>query len=115
MGKAGLIGRLAPALALVTLASCASPSPSPTPPPPAAAPAPVAVAPQPPLRPADQCGASKVQHLVGRARGEIPIPLYPERQRVACTTCPVTQDHRADRLNFFFDPGTGLIREIRCG
>ncbi|WP_338066139.1 hypothetical protein [Phenylobacterium deserti] len=52
---------------------------------------------------------------MGRNRSEIPIPVSPDRQRVACTTCPVTQDFRADRLNFFFDADTGVIREIRCG
>jgi hypothetical protein len=56
-----------------------------------------------------------VQSLVGRPRTEIPVPLDPAKQRVACTTCPVTEDYRPDRLNFFFDAGTGLIREIRCG
>ncbi|WP_309606068.1 hypothetical protein [Phenylobacterium sp.] len=43
------------------------------------------------------------------------MPVRPERQRVACTSCPVTQDDSPERLNFFFDAATGLIREIRCG
>jgi hypothetical protein len=34
---------------------------------------------------------------------------------VACTTCPVTMDFSAARLNFFFDAATGIIKEIRCG
>lgn len=63
----------------------------------------------------DACGAAAVQNLVGRPRTEIPVPIDPARQRVACTTCPITQDYRPDRLNFFFDAGTGVIREIRCG
>jgi hypothetical protein len=63
----------------------------------------------------DPCGAEAVRNLVGRPRSEIPVPLNPNRQRVACTTCPITQDYNPGRLNFFFDAGTGLIREVRCG
>ncbi|HEY8574615.1 peptidase inhibitor I78 [Phenylobacterium sp.] len=81
-------------------------------PPPAVRPAPPASTPPPPP---DSCGASRLQHLVGRPKSEIPIPVDPGRQRVACTTCPVTQDFSPQRLNFFFDADTGVIREIRCG
>jgi hypothetical protein len=56
-----------------------------------------------------------MQHLVGRPRSEIPIPLNPSRQRVACTTCPVTLDYSPQRLNFFFDAETGIIKQVRCG
>jgi hypothetical protein len=99
--------------ALLALAACSTaPEPSaPAPPPPPAAPPPTP-APQPA---ADACGAREMQSLVGRPRTEIPVPVRPERQRVACTTCAVTQDFREDRLNFFFDAQTGLIKEIRCG
>jgi hypothetical protein len=30
--------------------------------------------------------------LIGRPRTMIPVPLDPNRQRVACTTCPITDD-----------------------
>jgi len=56
-----------------------------------------------------------MQRLVGRPRSEIPVPLVPSRQRVACTTCPVTFDYSPGRLNFFFDADTGIIKEVRCG
>ncbi len=97
---------------------------------PHAAPAPVAPAPQPQPRietPApppplqstaqrrDQCGAAELQSLVGRPRTEIPVPLDPRRQRVACTTCPAAEDADPARLNFLFDAQTGRIRQIRCG
>ena len=102
------------AAALLGLAACSSaPQEAPAPPPSVRPPAP-----QAPVRPApvaDACGAAQLQHLVGRPRSEIPVPVHPERQRVACTTCMVTQDFSPDRLNFFFDAATGLIREIRCG
>lgn len=95
------------------LTACST-APEDTPPPP---PAPRAVAPPPAPRPTprDQCGAWQLQHLVGRPKSEIPVPVEPSRQRVACTTCPVTQDFSPQRLNFFFDADTGLIREVRCG
>jgi hypothetical protein len=114
------------------LAACAPHYPTRAPP--SAAPAPVPAPPQSPqppptaqppqIRPPpqtpratgrDQCGASDLQGLVGRPRTEIPIPVDPNRQRVACTTCPVTLDDNPQRLNFFFDAQTGRIKEIRCG
>ena len=67
-------------LTLLLLAACgggsepppAVPMPSPRPPPSA-----------PPPPPADTCGARSMQHLVGRPRSEIPVPVNPGRQRVA--------------------------------
>lgn len=113
--------RRAAALSGLLLAACASPYQAD---PPAASPPPattVAVAsPPPPIatpipQPKDACGAAELQGLVGHPRTEIPVPLHPENQRVACTTCPVTQDFRPERLNFFFDAQSGAIRQIRCG
>ena len=71
--------------------------------------------PRPQVSVRDQCGAAELQALVGRPRTEIPVPLNPNRQRVACTTCPVTEDVDPGRLNFFFDPDTGRIKQVRCG
>jgi hypothetical protein len=114
---------LAATLALLALGSCApypltpaKPAPS-APAPPAAAPAPPPRSPirQPDVDVRDACGAADMQRLVGRPRSEIPVPLDPNRQRVACTTCPLTQDYRPDRLNFFFDAASGIIRQVRCG
>jgi hypothetical protein len=104
--------------ALLILCACTSaPEPTPAPPPsssPSPAPKPAPTSPRPaPAR--DQCGAADLQQLVGRSRTEVPVPVDPSRQRVACTTCPVTQDYSPTRLNFFFDAGTGRITEIRCG
>jgi hypothetical protein len=115
-------------LALVVGAGCAGPrypvnAPAPAAPPTTASPQPQQP-PQPPqrspIRPPqvsvnDQCGAAAQQGLVGRPRTEVPIPIVPDKQRVACTTCPVTLDYRPDRLNFFFDAATGIIKEVRCG
>ena len=89
---------LAGATALLLLSACASDTQAPPPPP-----------------PADQCGAAEAQRDVGRPRSEIPIPVLPALQRVACTTCPVTMDYSARRLNFFYDAQTGLVKEVKCG
>jgi hypothetical protein len=103
----------AAALALI-LASCSSAPMEITPP--ATAPEPPRVQlPTPAPTGRDQCGAADLQGLVGKSRTEIPIPIDPARQRVACTTCPVTMDFSPERLNFFFDAATGVIKEIRCG
>lgn len=108
------------ALGSVLAVSCAPPpQPGPTPvrPPitPAPRPAPAEPAPPPPETPRDQCGAADLQRLVGRPRTEIPVPVDPSKRRVACTTCPVTQDYRPDRLNIFFDSESGIVKEVRCG
>lgn len=99
-------------LALVLAACSSAPLETRPPPPRAVPPAPRS---PPPAAARDQCGAYALQHLVGRPRTEIPVPVEPSRQRVACTTCPVTQDYSPGRLNFFFDADTGIIKQIRCG
>lgn len=99
---------LAGAAALVLMSACASEAPAP-PPPQAYRP------PPPPPPPADQCGAAEAQKYVGRPRSEIPIPVLPALQRVACTTCPVTQDFSPRRLNFYYDAQTGIVQQVKCG
>jgi hypothetical protein len=68
----------------------------------------------PPLD-ADICRARDLQWLVGRPRTEIPVPVDVINRRVACTTCPVTEDYSPYRLNIFYDQQTGLVTEVRCG
>jgi hypothetical protein len=111
--------------ALLLLASCASPEPTPpkapAPPPPPETPTVAPVQTQatplqpPPRRATDSCGAYELQGLVGKQRSDIPVPVDPSRRRVACTTCPVTQDFREDRLNIFFDADTGVVKSVTCG
>ncbi len=120
MGQTGMRTRAA-VIALLLLASCASPEPKvPAPPPPpdtpTVAPVQTPASPlQPPPRARDACGAYELQGLVGKKRSDIPVPVDPSRRRVACTTCPVTQDFREDRLNIFFDADTGVIKSVTCG
>ena len=102
--------RIAAGLGLLLLMSaCASDAPNSPPP---SAPPPRY---EPPPPPADQCGAAEAQKYVGRPRTEIPIPVLPALQRVACTTCPVTQDYSPRRLNFFYDAQTGIVKQVKCG
>jgi Peptidase inhibitor I78 family len=103
------------AAVLAGLTACSSDYQAP-PPPPAPPPTVVAAPPPPPVvKPVDTCGAADLQHLVGRPRTEIPVPVHPDRQRVVCTTCPMTMDHNPQRLNFLFDAETGTVRNVRCG
>ena len=128
MGKAGMKAAAGLILA-VTLAACAptfaiqpavvTPTPAASTPIPAPTlapePPPRSPIPQPNAPPRDQCGASELQRLVGRPRTEAPVPINPNRQRVACTTCPVTEEFNPARLNIFFDAQTGRIKQVRCG
>lgn len=101
--------------ALLALAACSTPQDAPAPQPPAPSQPATPPPPREPAPSADACDARAHQHLVGRPRTEIPIPVRPNLQRVVCTTCPMTMDHNPNRLNFFFDAATGIIREVRCG
>lgn len=96
-------------LLALALYGCAGDYPEPPEPP---APAPSR---PPPVSSRDQCGASELQGLIGRPRTEIPVPVDPNLQRVACTTCPVTMDYNPRRLNFLFDAETGRIAQVKCG
>lgn len=63
----------------------------------------------------DQCKASQYQRYVGRNRSELPPKPPGENWRVTCTTCPVTMDYSASRLNILYDEQTGVIRQVKCG
>jgi hypothetical protein len=64
---------------------------------------------------ADLCRAGEYQSLVGKPKGDIPVPVDVVNRRVTCTTCPVTQDYSPYRLNFFFNAQTDIIEQVRCG
>ncbi|NEX91324.1 peptidase inhibitor I78 [Caulobacter sp. 17J65-9] len=63
----------------------------------------------------DQCGAQALQYLIGKPKTEIPVPVDVDNRRVACTTCPITEEFVPKRLNIFFDQSSGLVTEVRCG
>ena len=64
---------------------------------------------------ADLCKADDLQYLVGKNRSEIPVPVDVVNRRVACTTCPVTEDFSPYRLNIFFNAETDVVETVRCG
>ena len=116
--KGSLRGWIVAALALAA-AGCtepAQPPPAPPPPPPQAPPPPPpVVAPPQALGSRDSCGADPLQYLVGRPRTEIPVPVNPNRRRVVCSSCAITQDFNPARQTIVYDTETGLVRSVRCG
>lgn len=108
---------------LALMGACAAP-PAKAPPPATTAPSPVPRAPTPapppqvnlaPATPKDACGAEPLQYLVGKSRTEIPPPLAPNRRRVVCSTCAVTQDYAPYRQTITYDAATGLVTSVKCG
>ena len=71
--------------------------------------------PSPSTASGDQCGAAAHAYLVGKRKTEIPIPVDPSKRRVACTTCPLTEEPDPTRLNILYDEKTELIAQVRCG
>lgn len=63
----------------------------------------------------DQCGAAALQTLVGQPRTAIPVPVDVSHRRVACTTCPLTEDYSPSRLNILYNRDTNLIERVFCG
>ncbi|RZJ42943.1 MAG: hypothetical protein EON87_13400 [Brevundimonas sp.] len=61
------------------------------------------------------CKAGDLQWLVGRSKTEIPVPVEVVNRRVTCTTCMITEDYSAYRLNIFFNDQTGIVEQVRCG
>ena len=110
--------KVAAAIAVAVLAACAEPAVTPAPPAPAPAlppPPQVLTPPRQPAPPKDACGAESMQSLVGRPRTEIPVPVYPSRRRVVCSTCVMTQDYVASRLTIIYDANSGVVKSVRCG
>jgi hypothetical protein len=64
---------------------------------------------------ADECGAAQYQSLIGKKKAEIPAKPADATWRVTCTTCPVTMDFNAKRLNIYFNEKTEVIEQVKCG
>lgn len=62
----------------------------------------------------DACGMARFTHLIGQPEGAIPRDQLPAGARVICAACMVTQDFRADRLNFHLG-ADGRVGSMRCG
>lgn len=63
----------------------------------------------------DLCKAADHQWLIGQPRTRIPVPVEVVNRRVTCTTCPITEDFSAYRLNIFYNRETGVVEQVRCG
>ncbi len=63
----------------------------------------------------DQCDANDLAWLVGKPHTEIPVAVDPSRRRVACSTCQMPEDYRADRTNIIFDSKSGVVLSVTCG
>lgn len=64
---------------------------------------------------ADTCNARTYGWLVGEPKSRIPAMPADSLVRVVCTTCPMTLDFNAARLNIFYDEKTGVIGKLSCG
>ncbi len=64
---------------------------------------------------ADQCRTSKYQAYIGRNRSELPPKPEGETWRVVCSTCAMTMDYHAGRLNIVYDVDTNIIQRLSCG
>lgn len=97
------------AAATAAVAACTAPE---APPVPATPPSPET----PPAAPTPvvwRCDAEGAQSLIGSHVGAVTFP-QDANVRIACTTCPVTDDYRPDRLTLLFDEETGIIESARC-
>ncbi len=111
--------RLALALALAALAACQSPPPAPpgTPPPPPP-PRPSSGTPAASSLPAaadDTCQAASQARLLGTDYRTVPPAPAGKVVRVVCTTCPMTMDFNAGRLNVIYDAASGKVERLTCG
>ena len=117
--------------AALALGACQSPAPTPsgntleTPPTPATPAAPATpTTPATPATPAtsavptgadDTCGAATYAWLIGEDRAKIPATPPGKTVRVLCSTCPMTMDFHAGRVNIIFDQKSGVVGKISCG
>jgi hypothetical protein len=98
-------------LAAGLLAACQSTTPEPD-----ATPAPAPVQDPTAAAPADDsCGASTHASLVGQDKSGAPVATEGRPVRVVCSTCPMTMDYNAARLNVIFDEKTGVVQKLNCG
>ena len=97
---------LTAALSLAFLAACASPPPVTVAPPPGPA--------LPPAS-ADTCRAASYASHLGQDYRNVPPAPDDLSFRVVCTTCAMTEDFSATRLNFLYDAASGRVVQLTCG
>lgn len=94
------------ALSLALLTACATPVPAPD-----TGSHPVL----PPLPKEDTCRAATYADRLGDDYRTLPAAPEGAVFRVVCTTCPMTMDFNAQRLNFFYEESTGKVVRLSCG
>lgn len=62
--------------------------------------------------PPDTCGAGRYADLIGQDVSRAPSPAA--QIRIASDKAPITEDHRPERLNIFYDESSGRIVGLRC-
>jgi hypothetical protein len=62
----------------------------------------------------DECRASELQRYVGQPVRAVPPPAPGVELRTTCTTCPVTDDLRRNRVNVVFDEESQRVVSIGC-
>lgn len=63
----------------------------------------------------DTCQAASHASLLGLDYKRAPPAAAGKVIRVLCTTCPMTMDFNAERLNIFYDQSSGVISRLSCG
>jgi hypothetical protein len=63
----------------------------------------------------DSCHARDHAALVGQDFKQAPIAPAGKVIRVVCSTCPMTMDFNAERLNVIYDADTGVVGKLTCG
>ena len=76
---------------------------------------PAAYVPPPPENPDDPCEAKRFGYLVGKPKGDVPVPPPNRTWRVYSTTDAVTEDYNPQRMNVMWDADTGIVKSVTCG
>ena len=63
----------------------------------------------------DSCGASAYSVYMGQEFERVPPAPAGKVVRVVCSTCPMTMDFNAERLNVIYDEKTSLVTRLSCG
>ena len=64
---------------------------------------------------ADTCDAAGHAALLGKPHDAVPAAPAGKVIRVVCSTCPMTMDYNAARLNVIFDAKSGVVQKLTCG
>ena len=62
----------------------------------------------------DECRASELQRYVGQPLSAVPQPPPGVALRTSCSTCPVNDDLRRNRVNIVFDQSSQRVVSIAC-